>query len=218
MRFSKSLFWSISAVALIGVCAVGVNPDWRANVKSMVASRTCDNVPCIHLAIRRMVIDRVIAQRGPIPSYLMVGDSITEMADLQPICGRLPINAGISAATTKTFATEAARFAALSKPDFVIVALGANDALTGRLEGFRVRYEALLRSLQPNRIIVVPVPPSPKIPNIRMINSDIAALPVPKAGKLESVETLDDGIHLAAPSYIEWKHHIADAAQAFVCG
>jgi hypothetical protein len=97
-----------------------------------------------------------------------------------------------------------------------IVALGGNDALTGQLEGFRERYEALLRSLQPKRVIVIPVPPGPGIPNIQRINDEIAALRVPKAGTIQRAETID-GIHLAASSYIEWKQHIVDAAQAFAC-
>ena len=217
MRFSRSLLWSMSALVMIGVCAVGASSEWRARIKSIVASETCDNIPCFHLSVRRRVIESVIAQRGQIPSYLMIGDSITEMAELPSICGRLPINAGIGAATTKTFRTEAARFAELSKPDFVIVALGGNDALTGQFEGFRERYDALSKSLQPKRVIVIPVPPSSGIPNIQRINDEIAALRVPKAGTLERVETID-GIHLAASSYIEWKQHIIDAAQAFACG
>jgi hypothetical protein len=80
MRFSRFLLWSMSALALIGVCAVGAGSEWRANVKSIVASEICDNVPCFHLSVRRRVIESAIAQRGRIPSYLMIGDSITEIA------------------------------------------------------------------------------------------------------------------------------------------
>ena len=69
MRFSRSLLWSMSALVMIGVCAVGASSEWRARIKSIVASETCDNVPCFHLSVRRRVIESVIAQRGQIPSY-----------------------------------------------------------------------------------------------------------------------------------------------------
>jgi hypothetical protein len=54
-----------------------------------------------------MAIESMIAQRGKVPSYLGIGDSITEYADFPTICGHHPINAGIVGATTATFKDEA---------------------------------------------------------------------------------------------------------------
>jgi lysophospholipase L1-like esterase len=146
----------------------------------------------------------------------MIGDSITEFADLPEICGRKPINAGLTGATTATFRASAKKFAEHSQPDFVVIALGTNDAIQKQGEGFRARFEELLSTLKKWKIIVVPVPPSPSVPDIDRFNKDIASLPVQMAANLERAETTD-GVHLAASSYEVWKKNLLDAAQGSVC-
>jgi hypothetical protein len=71
-------------------------------------------------------IESIIAQRmGDAHYYLFVGDSNVERADLPIICGRLPINAGISWATIGTYEHNAKRLADLAKPDFILIPLEA---------------------------------------------------------------------------------------------
>ena len=198
---------------MVGIGAVGAKLHSRLRSQAL-----CDDVPCVHQFVRTKAVESVIAQRGSVPSYLVLGDSFAELADLPMICGRAPINAGIGGATTRTFLAEAHRFADLANPDFIIITLGTNDALTGQTVGFRERYETILTSLTFRKTIVVPVPPSPKIPNVRWLNGQIAALSASKASPLKHVETLDDGIHLSASSYSAWKQSIIDAVTKTFCG
>jgi hypothetical protein len=79
----------------------------------------CSDVPCPHFISRMMAIESVIAQQSGDPVYLAIGDSITEFAEQQPICGRKPLNAGIGWATSETFEAHGARLAALAKPDLL---------------------------------------------------------------------------------------------------
>src|ERR1700760_1308160 len=121
----------------------------------------CFDVPCDHYNARMPAIESIISQSAEGPSYLFIGDSHVERADLPTICGRHPINAGIGWATVTTFEHHARRLADQAKPDFILVALGTNDALRGQLSGFRERFSALLASLSGWPVLVVPVPPSP---------------------------------------------------------
>jgi len=212
MRFFKIGLLSISALMLIGAGFAAAKYHSRVKLKGAL----CDNVPCIHLHMRKLAIESVIAQRGKTPSYLAIGDSITEAADLPEICGRRPINAGIGGATTATFKTEAARLAEMANPDFIVLALGTNDAFTGQFDGFRERYTALVSSLDRWRVIGVPVPPSPKIPDVERFNREIALAAKESAATLNHVETID-GVHLAASGYVSWKQSIIDASQTAVC-
>ena len=188
----------------------------RSRIQAFLKEQKCDDVPCSHRFVRFMAIESVISQRGSAKSYLMIGDSITELADLPTICGHLPINAGIGWATVATFLTEGHRLAELSKPDFIVLALGTNDAFNGQENGFRERFEALLKSLQPWKTLIVPLPPGKKVPNTQKLNSELAALKVPQAARMDYADTID-GVHLAASSYVEWKRNIVEAAKVSVC-
>jgi len=182
-----------------------------------VTPQACADVPCPHLAVRLRAIESIIRQRGDTPSYLMIGDSITEFAELPEICGRKPINAGIGYATTKTFSTEGLRLAHLAKPDFIVVSLGFNDAFDNRADGFQQRLETILTSLRPWKVLLVPATPSKKRPDTDKVNSVIQSHQLPHARKIEYVDTTD-GVHLSNSSYEVWKKNILDAAQASVCG
>ena len=166
--------------------------------------------------MRLQAIASNIAQKRPEPVYLAIGDSIVEMANLPAICGRQPINAGISGATLKTFETEARRLADLAKPDFIVVGLGTNDGLTGKQAEFAPRLDALLKSLTPWPVILLPVPHGPGTRHVVELNELSGALKTPQAAALTRVDTTD-GIHLAAVSYDEWKTNLAKAAEATVC-
>jgi hypothetical protein len=211
MNIRKVFLLAIGSLALIGAGAAGAKIYSR-----LKSAHMCDDVENFHRYVRLMDIESVISQRGGAPSYLMIGDSITEMADLPEICGRKPINAGISGATLKTFQTEGRRLADLAKPDFIIVALGTNDAIRGQTEEFQERLKGMLTSLSPWKLIIVPAPPTRATSDTQKINGQIASLPVPQAAKLDHADTMD-GIHLVASSYVAWKNNIVEAANASVC-
>ena len=128
----------ICVSVLAGVAAAKVDSRVRG---------LCLDVPCAHFITRIAAIESLIAQRSSEPIYLVLGDSITEFAELEPICGRKPLNAGIGSATTETFESQGARLAALSKPDFVVIELGTNDAMRGKTR-FAEQMASLLESLK----------------------------------------------------------------------
>src|SRR5581483_5503432 len=175
----------------------------------------CADIPCERFEMRGWAIENVIAQGEGTPRYLAIGDSITEGALLPEICGRRPINAGIIGATVKTFEKLGPRLADISKPDFIIVALGTNDALQSA-SGFPERLGELINALKPRPVIVVPLPPGEDVKDAALFNAAIAALQVPKAKPLERVETTD-GIHLTPAAYVAWRESIIAAASSAVC-
>jgi lysophospholipase L1-like esterase len=172
----------------------------------------CLDVPCDHYNARMPAIESVIAQRAEDSHYyLFVGDSNVERADLPVICGRVPINAGISWATVNTFQHHAKRLADLAKPDFILISLGGNDALRNHFDNFRERLSKLVASLSEWPVILVPIPQTPTATNAAKFNSEIARIPVPQARPLEDA-VASDGLHLSAEAYGEWKKSIIDAA------
>jgi hypothetical protein len=176
----------------------------------------CSDVPCDRFNIRVWAIENIIQQDEKSPRYLAIGDSITEGAALPDICGRRPINAGIVGATVETFDKLGRRLADLAQPDFIIVALGTNDALNHRTKGFQVRLFDLINSLKPWRVIVVPLPPGQGVKDVAQFNVAIEALQVTKTKALEHIETVD-GVHLTAASYFAWKDSIVSAVSKAIC-
>ncbi len=177
----------------------------------------CSDVPCAHFNARIAAIESRIRDTRSAPTYLAIGDSITERADLPPLCGYEPINAGIGWATVETFETQARRLADLANPKFIIVALGTNNALRNKEDGFKDRMTALIASLAKWPVIVVPLPLGPRVTDAGKLNAVIAELPAIRARPLRTTETTEDGIHLAAASYVEWKKTIADAVPKSIC-
>lgn len=192
--------------------AVGAKLDTRRKLPQLI-NPLCNDVPCAHFNARLAAIESIIGQQGPEPRYLAIGDSFTEFAEMPVLCGRKPINAGIGYATSKTFATLAKHLADTTKPDFIVLELGTNDALRGDTNGFKDRMTGIVRSLEPLPVIAVPVPPSHRIPSFDRLNAEIGLLPTDHAAPLASVETTDDGVHLKAASYAKWKDAIINATQ-----
>src|ERR1700730_11702330 len=170
----------------------------------------CQDVPCPHFTARIAVIESIIRQEAAESTYLAIGDSITEMADLPQLCGYKPINAGIASASVETFEMQAQRLADLANPKFIIISLGTNNALRNKEAEFKDRMTALVASLAKWPVIVVPLPLGSGVKDASKLNATIAALQVTKAIPLKTTETMD-GVHLTAASYVEWKNNIADA-------
>jgi hypothetical protein len=206
----------ICLAAVVGVAvAATLLPPFKRALQAL--QPLCSDVTCVHLYVRMWNIKSAIRQKGEEPVYLAIGDSITERADLAYLCGRKPINAGIGGATVETFATRARRLVNLARPDFVIVALGGNDAFLGRENGFQERITALLASLAPWPVLVVPLPPGPSVKDkAAKFNAVIASLDATKAKPLDRVETTD-GTHLTPAAYVGWQKSIADALPKSFC-
>jgi lysophospholipase L1-like esterase len=188
------------ACALAGVVVAKLHSRWAA---------MCANVPCSSLQTRLGVIGQMIAARPPGPSYLVIGDSLTEIGRWPAMCGREPVAAGISGARADTWLPHAKGIADALEPDFVVLALGTNDVLSqGRLGP----YEQLASSLAGHRLVAVPVHGMPNAPEpaVREANARIARA-VPRTAQ-GIVAATTDGIHLTAEDYARWLAAIERAA------
>jgi hypothetical protein len=140
------------ASALAGAFAAKLHTRWAT---------TCANVPCGYLQLRLAAIDQMIAARSTAPTYLVIGDSLTEIGRWPTMCGHDPVAAGISGARSDTWLPRAKAIADTVKPAFVVLALGTNDVLSqGRLGP----YEELAASLSGYRLVAVPVHQMPAAP------------------------------------------------------
>lgn len=213
---------SLLKVIAFGLCAallgaVAAKLDTRARLARAAPAPDCADVPCPHLHVRLAAIRSVIAQQGPGPVYLAIGDSLVEFAELEPVCGRRALNAGIGWATARTFEREAADLAHLARPDFVVVALGTNDAQR-RVPDYGARMARLVASLKGYPVILVPAPGGPAVGDVAPYNAALEEL-APIAPALASPALLADGVHLAPAAYVDWRASIMRAAEAMgLCG
>ena len=207
----------ISLVVLLAgsVGALGAEVDVWRKLRDPLKGPLCFDVPCPHYTARMAAIESVIAQHSGGPLYLAIGDSLTEFAELGSICGREPINAGIGWATSETFQKHGARLAAALKPDFIVVALGTNDATRGKAD-FRENMTALLASLKDYPVVLIPIPGGPGVTKAAEYNATLKQFS-PLAQPITAFESTDDGVHLAPSAYPKWKQSIRIAAERFVC-
>src|SRR5262245_51683856 len=106
------------AGALLGALAVTLH-----------ARRTamCANVSCGYLQLRLLTIDQMVAARSSAQTYLVIGDSLTEIGRWPNMCGLEPVPAGISGARSDTWLAHAKAIADTLKPEIIVLALGTND-------------------------------------------------------------------------------------------
>jgi hypothetical protein len=187
-----AVFALIAGAALAGTIAAKLHSRWKAN---------CANVPCAHLQIRLAAFQHRIAARPKTPTYLIIGDSLTEIGSWRPMCGLDPFAAGISAARSDTWLPHAKPLADAVKPDVVVLALGINDVLTLDSLG---SYEELVASLAGYHLVAVPIHVMPQIPGkkIEEVNGRIAKV-VPRTAEAIVAKTTD-GIHLTAEDHVRW--------------
>lgn len=195
-----SLVTAVVVSALAGALVTKLHTSWTS---------ACGGVPCSYVQIRLEVVNQMIAARSGASTYLVIGDSLTEIAPWPTICGRGPVAAGIGGARSDTWLPHAKAVADRLKPDFVVLALGTNDVLTqGRLGP----YEQLAASLADHRVIAVPVHFMPRAPDhaVREANNRIAKA-VQRTTEGISAKTID-GVHLTAEDYARWLGAIEKAA------
>lgn len=128
------------------------------------------------------------------------------------------INAGISGATTATWLEHARPLADTIKPDFIVVALGTNDGYLGRISGYSERLDALINSLKPRMVIIVPPPPSPDMKYAaRFAQFTSVAADKPNAAAPLPTAITVDGVHLTAEDYVPWKAALREKSSATIC-
>lgn len=152
----------------------------------------------------------MIVTRSAGPTYLVIGDSLTEIGKWPTMCGLEPVPAGISGARSDTWLPRAKLVADNLKPQVIVLALGTNDVLTqGRLGP----YEQLASSLTGYRLVGVPLHKMPNAPRepVREANRRIAKAFAHTAVAIDAETT--DGIHLTGEDYVRW----FDAIENIVC-
>lgn len=180
------------ASALAGALAAKLHTRWTA---------ICANVPCVYVQIRLTAIEQMIAVRSRGPTYLVIGDSLTEIGRWPTMCGLEPVPAGISGARSDTWLPHARAIVDTLKPEVVVLALGTNDVLTqGRLGP----YEQLASSLSGYRLVAVSIHKMPNAPRdaFEQANARIAKAVAHTAEVIDATTT--DGIHLTAEDYVRW--------------
>jgi hypothetical protein len=210
----KKFRWA-SVFGLLFISALAGIATARLEVFCKLGATLCSDVPCPHFITRVNAIESIIGQQSGGPIYLAIGDSLTEFAELPPICGRKPINAGIGWATSETFETLGSKLTGLSKPDFIIVALGTNDA-TRKKSGFRAQMTKLIASLSGYPLVLIPIPGGPGVTSAAEYNSALMGL-APIAPTSRPLENTSDGVHLAPSAYPAWISTIKDGAERHVC-
>jgi|SoiMethySBSTD1v2_1073268.scaffolds.fasta_scaffold1056551_1 hypothetical protein len=186
--------------ALAGALAAKLQTRWAAR---------CANVPCGHLQARLATIGQKIAAHGGEASYLVIGDSLTEIGAWRTMCGHAPVAAGISGARSDTWLPHAKGIADALKPGFVVLAVGTNDVLTLARLG---PYEQLASSLGGYPLVAVPLHGMPSAsPEATGEANNRIRKAVARTAEAIVADTTD-GIHLTATDYAHWFDAIEKAA------
>jgi lysophospholipase L1-like esterase len=112
--------------------------------------------PPIHIhSYARLYFIQSFASQLPTGGIVILGDSITEGARIERICGLPVLNAGIGGTGVMYFNNNAKDFLTIARPNIVVIALGINDArfiLKGkkeeRLRQWKHQYSKLVQQVQ----------------------------------------------------------------------
>jgi lysophospholipase L1-like esterase len=98
-----------------------------------------------YVARKEAILEQVRQKR--FYDYAIIGDSITEFADLPSLCGKSLLNAGISGAVIHEAAGLMAELASILRAGTIIIAIGINDADTTRTRSDTIAqdFERLVR-------------------------------------------------------------------------
>jgi hypothetical protein len=180
------------ASALAGALMAKLHTKW---------TMTCGNVPCAYLQRRLEAIQQMIASRSKAPAYLVIGDSLTEIAHWRTMCGHDPVAVGVGGARSDTWLPYAKSIADMLKPESVILALGTNDVLTqGRLGP----YERLVSSLYGHRLVAVSVHEMPIAPKQTVLEANTRIAKAVASATERIVAATTDGVHLTTEDYQRW--------------
>ena len=176
------------------------------------------------------------ARQGRFP-VVVLGDSLVERADIATLCGARVLNAGIAGARVGDLLAFAPQLFAAAHPQLVIVAVGVNDAhVWGRTDPatFGRDYARLIQmaktaaaTVKVSDIAPVGAPHFARAllfdsAHIERLNRTLPALGVPvielsnamaKAGKPLPDAYTNDGVHLTAAGYVQWRNVFATACK-----
>lgn len=162
----------------------------------------CANVPCGHLNWRMLIGDIAARTYAGLPTFLVLGDSNSEIAHWRPMCGLQPVNIGIGSARTDTFLPHARRLINELKPQAIVIALGTGDIIS---QGKLGPYRALLDEVGgTHATISVPIHKGYGLDEAaaQEANGEIAKI-APALVERTIAETTD-GVHLSAKDYVTW--------------
>jgi lysophospholipase L1-like esterase len=157
-----------------------------------------------HQDVREFMIRAAL--RGLDQPIVVVGDSITEMSRLPEMIGDKPVvNAGIGGAAIEDFEALATTLLDGSKPSLIVVALGANDIRSKKIQRDYTALLSRLKKLSP-RLLAVAVPP---LDGSDLINAQIKAAAESEGVQFVEIPLPDgsmmvDRIHLNAAGYRKW--------------
>ena len=163
--------------------------------------------PSHYVAIRGHFVSEQAARFGRADT-LIIGDSLSEEADLFGVCGRT-FNAGVAGARLRdAVGTTPALLDAIS-PETLVVSLGTNDFLGKPPADFRRRYEEFVRSLGDRRLILVGIAISQEgNAIIRATAGKTGARFVPPVRQLGP-----DGVHHTAEGSRSYRRSLAEACE-----
>lgn len=168
---------------------------------------------------------------------VVLGDSMTELAMLETLCGKPVLNAGIAGARIGDLTEFGKGLLDEVQPQLVIIAAGTNDAWAHKptdAAAFETDYRALVHSAQSSGAQVVALTAIPVGPagmgkadvfdrdELRQRNSQIAALEIPVVDAAAALDDgkgrllmhlTDDGVHPNAAGYERWLSALEGACE-----
>jgi len=185
------------ATMLIAFSAIAV-ATWRHLTQPMISERA----------------DRVRNLTAPKGGVLLIGDSITQAADVQTLCGLPVANAGIAGTGVDDWGELAPVLVERLKPRLVVYALGVNDARRARPFDAKRWAESYRQLRSGNAIIVGPWPvnhPRFSSERVEQMNEELSRLEgyLPPPGD----DLTDDGLHLNATGRRKWAERLEGACQ-----
>ncbi|MGY4396083.1 lysophospholipase L1-like esterase [Sphingomonas sp. UYAg733] len=161
------------------------------------------------------VMQAIVRQMGP-GQMLIVGDSIVEMQSLPPICGLVPINAGISGARSQDLHGFATAAIGLTGPSRVVFAVGVNDLLQGTdLKQWTAQTTELVDKWRGEPIIIgITAIRNADPATANRMNAILRGLAMGRGGifvKGLSVQETYDGVHPSRAGARAWQERLAAA-------
>ena len=171
-----------------------------------------------YAAIRKgVLLDQ--AQSAPKGGVLLIGDSLTERAPVDRLCGLPVFTAGVSGAGVEDFNGMAAQLAQTLKPKLTIIAVGVNDAQWTRdnpnlAESFRT-IDADVGGAS----YVLPLMPDSKgqfgtayfdPTKIVEVRQAIVSLHRPTLAPFNVMGHTIDGVHLDAAAKAVWRERLSE--------
>jgi len=160
----------------------------------------CGNIVCSHLYRRDAAITSQ-AKLSARPNYLALGDSFIELAPLPELCGRMPVNAGIGGATADTIAPLVSKYVKAARPDFVVISIGANDAVL-KSKTFASDLATIMKSIGHVPVFFIELPDIPKLANRDAYNVELRRHGPTIISPVKP--TTVDGLHFDTATYRRW--------------